>query len=181
MRNRNSIRMLLIGFSMMPVLAFAQTQSEPGGSNGAEDKGAIQEETGKAPPATCTCYCLVGWGAAIAAPYVPNPTTSATVWWPLPPVETETETGDEFWTANTNKKDYNCTTKQVLLVTPDTPNLTHNTYSQTRTRTMGFTGWGAWTAWSGPANTGNLGDAAALATSAPPQTPICTANGVPCP
>lgn len=133
-----------------------------------------------APP--CTCFCLVNWIAAIAAPYVPNlPNTTSTRWLPLPVTETEIESGDEFWTANVNKKDYNCTTLQIIAVTPQVLNLVHNTYSRSRTRTLGITGWGPWTPWTPYANTGNLNNVQALGTSAPPSLPECAAVNVGCP
>jgi|GEM_PF-3822316 len=183
---RIPVRETLAVFLFISAPVLAQTQADQGPETPPEQIETQQTGGGgAAPPAPapppCTCYCLVNWGAAIAAPHVPTNTFTTTNWFALPPTQTETEDGDEFWDANTNKKDYNCATKQVTLVTPDTPNLVHNTYRRTRSRTLGFTGWGAWTAWTAPANTGNLANAAALATSAPPQTPVCTAQGVPCP
>lgn len=141
--------------------------------------GPAESKPGEPDP--CTCYCFVNWIAPIAAPHVPKlPNTVVTTLFALPPFQTETETGEEFWTANVNKKDYHCVTKVVLATTPDTPNLVHNTYSRSRTRNFGL-GWGPWTAWSPFANTGNYTNAQALATSAPPMLPECTAVGVACP
>ena len=148
-------------------------------------------ENGTPGDTPCHCYCLAAWGAAIAAPFVPKlPTTVSTH---IPGnKQTETETGEEFWTATANDKTYQCGTVNVLNVAAVNLNLVHNTYSRSRTRsrTLGFqwgwppvfwNPWGAWTGWTPFANTGNLGDAVALATSAPPATPHCPAVGIACP
>jgi len=133
-----------------------------------------------APP--CTCYCLAAWAGPIAAPYVPVlPTTVTTRWFALPPIQTETEIGDEFWNATVNVKTYICANNQVTAVVPTAYGLVHNTYSRSRTRTLGLFGWGAWTAWTPFANTGNKTNAQALATSAPPATPECTTVPIACP
>jgi len=137
-------------------------------------------------PVACTCYCLASWGAAIAAPYVPNLPTKV-VGGILARTETETETGDVFWTANVNRKSYACGTANVTATTALSLNLVHNTYSRSRARTGAWRWgwppfvWGAWTPWTVYLPTGNLNDRDALLTSAPPSTPWCTDKGVACP
>lgn len=136
--------------------------------------------------AACTCYCLAAWAAPIAAPYVPNlPNKVSGGFWNG--TQTETETGDEFWTASVNQKTYTCGTATVTATTGLNLNLVHNTYTRNRSRTGTWRWgwppfvWGAWTAWSAYLSTGNLNDRAALMTSAPPSTPWCTDTGVACP
>lgn len=162
------------------------TLSAPGEWTLAADEPATKRPQQPAVPVSCTCYCLAAWGAAIAAPYVPNLPTTVTGNF-LTGTQTETETGDEFWTASVNRKIYNCGTATVTATAALNLNLVHNTYSRTRTRTGTWRWgwppfvWGGWTPWTAYATTGNLNDRAALLTSAPPSTPWCTDKGVACP
>jgi len=170
-----------------------------------DDIAPVTGSTLADPAATplCTCYCLAAWGAPLAAPDIDDPGMPTTAIAAGPPItETETTTGTTYWTATVNVKTYVCKTPKVVKTATDTPNLAHNTYAITRTRVLGPTTvtvlgvtvtigpWlvfgvpvGTWGPWTPPArvNSAPLPAAQALASAAPPMTPVCTSVGVVCP
>ncbi|MFT4962176.1 MAG: hypothetical protein ACI92Z_003273 [Paracoccaceae bacterium] len=173
--------MKLFSNPVHPHRVFATTEQSGGTASELKPPAKEDKKPKKQVQPTCTCGCLTAWVAAIAAPYVPKlPNTTTTTWPALPPFQTETETGEEFWSADVNMKTYDCNTKVVAAQNAAVLSLAHNDYSRSRTRNLGLGGWGAWTAWGAFANTGNYNDARALATSAPPVT-HCPNDGVPCP
>jgi len=142
---------------------------------------------------TCQCYCIRNWGAPLPNADVVSTATVST-WLKT---QTETETGEVFWTATVTEKTYLCATKKVTGSRDINANLARNNYTQTRTRTLGISAtfkrvlgilipvkmrffWGPWSAWT-RTNGPNYTEKESLASPSPPFLPWCQDENIPCP